>query len=186
MSFSSEIGRQAEERSGQTGTSLNGRGKTDGASGGGSNSKVNGTFLRAAWRRALKNSSGRQYAQKNGWHVLRMNLDEKSGQMTVRARQKQDGVSVSVGLSDPNLRSMVSAHTDRLEAALRAEYDTDVDFSLSADGRQSGQNGETDSQNRSPHAKHPAGLETAPEAGETGDGQRTRGRAMTGTYEWIG
>jgi hypothetical protein len=139
-------------------------------------------FLSAAWRRAAHTGSTRSYRLENGWHVLTMDLEEESGQMTVKARRSDEKVSVSVGMNDPKLRALVAANTDRLQAALNAEYETDVDFTLSGDDGQSARDNEKQADRRS------SGRSLAGGGPADGDEEPPGPdvRVFYGNFEWIG
>lgn len=141
-------------------------------------------FLSAAWRRAIHNGNPRSYRLENGWHVLTMELDEEKSQMTVKTRSSDDKVSVSVGMTDPKLRSLVAANTDRLQAALRTEYEADIDFSLTGDDGQPTGDADTDQSSDRGSARHR--LQGTGEQGMDEEPSRRNGRGLYGSFEWIG
>lgn len=141
------------------------------------------SVLSAAWRQAMLNGRSRSYRMENGWHVLTMQLDDQNGQLTVKTRRNEDNVSVSLGLSDPKLRSLISANTNRLQETLQAEYDENIDFSLATEqeGSSADSDAETASHQRSGHASTGA-AGTTPEK----EIDNPQGRVLYGSYEWIG
>lgn len=86
--------------------------------------------LSPAWLRQVFAQSARAFSGEDGWKVLEMQLEDGQGTMTVRARREEDHMAVSVGFSDPSLRAMAMANTDRLQQALQTQYATHVDLSL--------------------------------------------------------
>src|SRR5690606_15692231 len=75
-----------------------------------------------AWLRTAFTQTLRTFAGDDGWKVLEMQLEEGQGTMTVKARREKDHVAVSVGFSDPSLRAMAAANTERLQQALQSQY----------------------------------------------------------------
>lgn len=86
------------------------------------------------WLRSILAQSTRSLDLAQGWKAIEVQLDEGLGTMVVRARRGDDGVAVSVSFSDPNLRSLAEHNVQRLQDALRAEYETNVDLSFMSDG----------------------------------------------------
>ncbi len=91
----------------------------------------------AAWLKTLMENGIRLEASTDGWSSLTLQLGDDDGTMTIDARRQEDRVAVHVNFSDPTLRSTAAQHIDRLEEALRAQYETAVDLSL-GDGSTSG------------------------------------------------
>ncbi len=98
---------------------------------GSSRSRPPGSML---WLRSILAQSTRSLDLAQGWKAIEVQLDEGLGTMVVRARRGDDGVAVSVSFSDPNLRSLAEHNVQRLQDALRAEYETNVDLSFMSDG----------------------------------------------------
>lgn len=73
---------------------------------------------------------------------MEMALGDGDGTLTVKARQDQDGMAVSVGLTDARLRTQVVANARQLQDAMQAQYDTDVDLSF-AGGDAEGSGGQS-------------------------------------------
>jgi hypothetical protein len=69
-------------------------------------------------------------SREDGWQVLEMTLDNGDGTMTIKARRDADRMSIAVGFSDPQLRTMAVANEERLRQALQQQYETAVDLSL--------------------------------------------------------
>jgi len=89
-----------------------------------------GRVVPAAWLRAVLGNTRQSVFAEGGWKVLEMNLDDGDGTVIIKARREEGRVAVAVGFSDPALRALASAHADRLQEVLQAEYETTVDFSL--------------------------------------------------------
>ena len=87
----------------------------------------------AQWMHALLKDGVDGLSFDDDWKVLEMKLDEGQGTMTVRARRDEEKVSITVNFSDPQLRALAADQADRLQETLRAQYQTDVDFSLMND-----------------------------------------------------
>ena len=104
--------------------------------------------MNPAWLRAMMSQHSRTFSTENGWKVLEMQLEEGSGTMTVKARRDEDRVAVSVGFSDPHLRSLALANAERLQQAIEAQYDADVEFSLFSDGTYNAEDQQDAPQNR--------------------------------------
>ncbi|MFB3132245.1 MAG: hypothetical protein ACE10K_06970, partial [Rhodothermales bacterium] len=137
----------------------------------------------AAWLRAVLGNARQSVFAEGGWKVLEMNLDEGDGTVIIKARREEGRVAVAVGFSDPGLRALASAHADRLQEVLQAEYETAVDFSLfSSDAGHSGERQEaegTDAPNSV--AAHTGG------EGDLRDDRPARRLLPAGTqHEWVG
>jgi hypothetical protein len=89
------------------------------------------TVVSAAWLRAMMEQGLRIHNEPEGWNSVTMRLGEEDGTMTVRTRREDGSMAVQVAFSDPGLRVMAAQNVERLEAALRAQYDTAIDLSLS-------------------------------------------------------
>ena len=137
----------------------------------------------AAWLRAVLGNARQSIFADGGWKVLEMNLDDGDGTVTIKARREEGRVAVAVGFSDPALRALASAHADRLQEVLQAEYETAVDFSLfSSDAGHSGERQQaegTDTPNSV--AAHTGG------EGDLRDDRPARRPLPAGTqHEWVG
>lgn len=84
----------------------------------------------------------RTAALSGGWKAMEMALGDGDGTLTVKARQDQDGMAVSVGLTDARLRTQMVANARQLQDAMQAQYDTDVDLSF-AGGDAEGSGGQS-------------------------------------------
>ncbi|ARA94781.1 hypothetical protein AWN76_017560 [Rhodothermaceae bacterium RA] len=122
----------------------------------------------------------------NGWQVLEMRLDEGDGTMTIRTHRTDERVAVSVAFSDPSLRALAATQADRLQEALQARYDQQVDLSLMNSGSEhtgsrhpSGQPQGGRDATDGPPTLHAAAVAPAPEK---------PGLHRTGLtpHEWIG
>ncbi|GIV59775.1 MAG: hypothetical protein KatS3mg043_0864 [Rhodothermaceae bacterium] len=65
--------------------------------------------------------------------MLELRLDDGDGTMTIKARRDAERVIVAVSFSDPHLRLLASENADRLQEALRQQYDASVDLSLAGE-----------------------------------------------------
>ena len=120
------------------------------------------------------------------WKVLEMKLDEGQGTMTVRARRDEEKVSITVNFSDPQLRALAAEQADRLQETLRAQYQTDVDFSLMSDN--AGQSHADDRRSQgggSSDANAGAAGRTEPLSGAE-RARATRAALAGARNEWIG
>ena len=86
------------------------------------------TAAAAAWLDRLVERAPRPLTAQ--WQTLEIALPEGEGTVSVRARREDEAVAVAVHFSDPRLRGIAGAHADRLQEALRAQYDADVTLSL--------------------------------------------------------
>jgi hypothetical protein len=123
------------------------------------------------------------FALDNGWKVLEMPLDEGQGTMTVKARREEDRVSVSVSFTDPQLRALAEANSDRLHDVLRERYEANVDFTLMSDG--AGDSPQRKDETRSSREK--STLSGAVEAVAPVEKSRISRVALAGARnEWVG
>ncbi len=134
-----------------------------------------------AWLRA---KMGRpSFAQAaSGWKMIEMQLQEGDGTVTLKTRQDNERMAVSVGFSDARLRSIASAQAQQLQDALQAQYDTEIDFSLMSDGSDSSQDQAPDEGPSSASLASPDRLD--PDA--TADNTVPRTSLTGGQHEWIG
>ena len=137
--------------------------------------------VRPAWLRAVQSRPLRTYAEA-GWNVLEMQLDEGEGTVTIKARREEERVAVSVGFSDPTLRALASAQSDRLQQVLQAQYDSVVDFSLMNSG--------SDTSGRREDSAEAKGLTNATGAHKITEDQANtlpaRGSLPGTRNEWVG
>lgn len=135
-------------------------------------------ILSAAWLRQLGEAAPQAAA--GTWHVVQLSLGEGDGELTVRARREDERVHVSVGFSDPQLRTLATEQADRLQSALEARYGADVDLSFTdGEGRQPDERGE-------PGAPRPR-TSARPDAADAPAPSRTSFSSRPGTHhEWVG
>lgn len=98
--------------------------------------------LPTAWLKTAAQGPMRTAALSGGWKAMEMALGDGDGTLTVKARQDQDGMAVSVGLTDARLRTQMVANARQLQDAMQAQYDTDVDLSF-AGGDAEGSGGQS-------------------------------------------
>lgn len=67
---------------------------------------------------------------------MEVKLEEGEGTLLVKARREADHVAVSVGFSDPALRSFALEQADRLRETLQQHYGTAIDLHLASDHHQ--------------------------------------------------
>jgi|GEM_PF-5317213 len=89
--------------------------------------------VQAAWLRSLLDQASRPLSNRNGWKMLEMKLDDGEGTMTVKTRREADHVAVAVAFSDPKLRDLAHQNMERLHEALKQQYETAVELSLTHD-----------------------------------------------------
>lgn len=122
-------------------------------------------------------------ASADGWKMLEMNLQNGDGTVTLKTRQDQERMAISVGFSDAKLRSIASAQAQQLQETLQAQYDTPIDFSL-MDGKSGPQQEHATDDGAMP------GTGTSDASAETSDpdaeASSTRRTLAGGHYEWIG
>jgi len=136
----------------------------------------------AAWLRAALSNARQTVFTEDGWKMLEMNLDGGEGTVTIKARREEGRVSVAVGFSDPDLRALASAHADRLQEVLQAEYETTVDFSLFNSNAGHSEEREQAGGTRAPAATGPAGADDEAAAVST-----VRSTLPLGArHEWVG
>ena len=133
--------------------------------------------VQAEWMRAALDRVAD--VKREGWDVLEMTLDGGDGTVTVEARREEDRVAVAVGFSDPSLRALASAHADRIQEALQAEFGSEVDLSFSKEGasqqeeRHAFRQAESRSARPAPsHANAAAATEPLSARGPRSDGHR--------------
>lgn len=134
--------------------------------------------MQAAWLRAMMEQPQGALTTAAGWSSLTIKLDDTDGTMTVEARRDERHVAVQVSFSDPNLRSIAAQNIERLEAALRQQYDASVDLSLTSDG-QGGDGHQQTSDNRPLHRQH------AVQDSSTAV-RSARAVPLGATREWVG
>ncbi len=118
-------------------------------------------------------------ATNDGWNSLTLRLGEEDGTMTVDARREDDRVAINVAFSDPNLRATAAQQIDRLEAALRAHYETTVDLSL-------GDNGTSQQHDGKQPERHLVDATTDSELRTHRSAVVARAAMSGATHEWIG
>lgn len=145
--------------------------------------RVARTVLAEAWQAQLLRPGNATMRMENGWQVLRIRLDD-DGSMTVRTRQTEQGLSVTVGLTDPALRAQAMAQADRIQQNLQTQLDSPVDFSFQSD-QSSSQSGQRDANaQQSARTQGRTGLGTAERQG-IGEAPAPR-RSLQGQREWVG
>jgi hypothetical protein len=137
--------------------------------------------MRPAWLRAVQSRSLHTYTE-SGWNVLEMQLDEGDGTITIKARREEERVAVSIGFSDPTLRALASAQTDRLQQVLQAQYETAVDFSLM--NSDSDTSGRKEDSSQAPRSASPT--DPGKTAAELLENSRSARGPMSGVHEWVG
>ena len=112
-----------------------------------------------------------------------MNLDDGDGTVTIKAKREDGRVAVAVGFSDPGLRALATAHADRLQELLQAEYETAVDFSLFSNDA-----GHSDDQQHAEGAgASRSGVTPTDGEGDISDERPARRPLPTGAlHEWVG
>jgi hypothetical protein len=133
-----------------------------------------------AWLRAKMGRPAFSQAA-GGWKTLEMQLQEGDGTVTLKTRQDNERMAVSVGFSDSRLRSIASAQTQQLQDALQAQYDTEIDFSLMSDGSGT-------SQEQAPDDGAPGSGVLVPDAleADAAEPSTARARMIGAQNEWIG
>ena len=86
--------------------------------------------LRQHWTQTLRAKTLRSSETKGGWKQLKLQLPGEDGTMQLMAKQGEQQMAVSVGFSDPALRSLMQGQVEQMRQTLQAEYDAPVDFSL--------------------------------------------------------
>lgn len=135
--------------------------------------------LSAAWLQRLSEMLPRAVA--GTWQTVRLALGDGDGELTVSARRDDDRIAVTIQFSDPRLRVLAADHAERLQGALEARYDTDVDLSFaeSDSGSSHEQTPESD-----PHPRNSTGRSGPAEAAEQPAASKPMHPAAR--HEWIG
>src|SRR5690625_5151586 len=134
--------------------------------------------MQAAWLRAMMEQPQGALTTAAGWSSLTIKLDDTDGTMTVEARRDERHVAVQVSFSDPNLRSIAAQNIERLEAALRQQYDASVDLSLTSDGQGGGEEKQTSGSR--PLHRHNAAQDSSTAV------KTARSVPLGATREWVG
>ena len=134
--------------------------------------------MQAAWLRAMMEQPQGALTTAAGWSSLTIKLDDTDGTMTVEARRDERHVAVQVSFSDPNLRSIAAQNIERLEAALRQQYDASVDLSLTSDGHGGGEEKQTSGSR--PLHRHNAAQDSSTAV------KTARSVPLGATREWVG
>lgn len=138
------------------------------------------------WMRAMLQDGLSELSLEDDWKVLEMKLDEGQGTMTVRARRDEDKVTISVNFTDSHLRALATEQADRLQETLRAQYATQVDFSLMNDNAghsQQQQNQASSGGDRSVDDSSPLRTHSVSGADRA---RATRAALIGASNEWIG
>ena len=135
-----------------------------------------------AWMKTLMNQPARAFALNNGWQVLQVQLEDGQGSLTVSARRDDDSMAVSVGFTDPALRGQAAAHAGRIQDALQAQYQTQVDFSLHDDTQERSSH---DRSNPSRTAASLQGTDAEPDAPSSAASSSVRAALLGANHEWI-
>lgn len=135
-----------------------------------------------AWLRATMGRSAVSRASADGWKMLEMSLQNGDGTVTLKTRQDQEQMAISVGFSDAKLRALAQAQSQQLQDALQAQYDTPIDFSL-----MDGKSGTSQEQTPDDGVASGMGLADSSDASET-DAEMSSARTTLaeGQHEWIG
>ena len=164
---------------GASGTSSGAAGaKASGRSGGGAGSP---RTMPSAWLNAAKQGTLRTAELAGGWKAMELSLGEDKGTMTVKARQGQEHMAVSVGFSDTRVQAQVVANARQLQDAMQAQYGTDVDLSFGGEG----DNG-SDQQTAEGGGPDRSATLASGEADADEDGNGTTTLRSGGRREWIG
>jgi len=141
------------------------------------------TVLAEAWQAQLLRPGNATLRTENGWQVLRIRLDE-DGSLTVRTRQTEQGLSVTVGLTDPALRAQALAQADRIQQQLQSQLDSPVDFSFQSD-QSSSQSGQRDASGQR-DGRMPGRTGTGAAESQSVAEASTPRRSLQGQREWVG
>jgi hypothetical protein len=135
-----------------------------------------------AWMKTLMNQPARAFALNNGWHVLQVQLEDGQGSLTVSARRDDDSMAVSVGFTDAALRGQAAVHAGRIQDALQAQYQTQVNFSLQDDTQ--GQSSRDRSSSGRP-SEPLGGADIDPETSSSAASSSVRAALLGANHEWI-
>ena len=141
--------------------------------------------LRRHWVQTLRAKTLHSSEMKGGWKQLKLQLPGEDGTMQLMAKRGDQQMAVSVGFSDPALRSLMQGQVEQMRQALQVEYDAPVDFSLmNGDKDQNEPGKERSAANRSGGQPAPNNERTASDAG---DNERSPLQRRTlSNHEWIG
>lgn len=135
-----------------------------------------------AWMKTLMNQPARAFALNNGWQVLQVQLEDGQGSLTVSARRDDDRMSVSVGFTDAALRGQAAVQAGRIQDALQAQYETQVDFSLHDDTQGQSSHDRSTSGRLSPSL---GGADIEPDAASSAASSSARAALLGANHEWI-
>lgn len=140
--------------------------------------------LPTAWLKTAAQGPLRTAELASGWKAMELSLGQENGSVTVKARSDQDGMAVSVNLSDPRLRSQIAANARQLQETMQGQYGSDVDLSFGGgDAGTSGDQTPDESATRS-GAQASTSSDRAAEKDASDDPVHRRG--PHGGREWIG
>jgi hypothetical protein len=88
---------------------------------------------RTSWLPTPLPATPRSFATEPGWAALEVTLEEGEGTVLVQTRREADHVAVSVGFSDPALRTFAQEQAERLRETLEQHYGTTIDLHLAND-----------------------------------------------------
>ncbi len=118
---------------------------------------------------------------RDGWRTVEMQLKDGDGSLTIKTKQDDDRMAVSVGFTDSRLRSLASANAQQIQNVLQSQYNTTVDLSLMGDGHDSAKDGRSDGSSRNDSSAHPAETDA-----DASDATTSRAPLLDGEYEWVG
>jgi len=136
--------------------------------------------LPSAWLNAAKQAPMRTVELSGGWKAMELALGKEKGTVTVKARQGQENVAVSLGFSESRVQAQLVANARQLQDAMQAQYGTDVDLSFSG-----GSADESDTQTSDSSAPDRSVSSASEEAPTDEDGGASSIRRR-GRREWIG
>lgn len=134
-----------------------------------------------AWLQARGAGRSSFVQSRDGWRMLEMKLQEGDGSLTIKTKQDDDRMAVSVGFTDARLRSLASASAQQIQNVLQSQYNTTVDLSLMKDGNGSahGESSDGAGSNGSPSARNEADAEST-------DSATPHTALFGGQHEWVG
>ena len=141
--------------------------------------------LRQHWMQTLQTRTLQRSELKGGWKQLTLQLPGEDGTMQLMARQGDQQMAVSVGFSDPTLRSLMQGQVEQMRQTLQAEYDAPVDFSLMSGNEEQKEPGQERSAAGRPTGRSGPGDEGRAADAEGAEHTPLQRRTLS-NREWIG
>lgn len=134
-----------------------------------------------AWLDAVMQRPAAFHTEANGTQVLRLELEDDDGTVTLRARRDGERMLVNVTFTDPTMQASAESQGDDIRSALQQLFESGIDLSFS-------QNEDAKQNLREAHNRTtgPRGREAVMAADDVSSTSRTRTIAAGARHEWVG